>query len=75
MSNLTLVLACLRELDIDEAVVSLDGSGDSGDATLYHVVTRAGQTLYQLPGLHERGIDELYLHPTERVRGDPRHAA
>jgi hypothetical protein len=27
MSNLTLVLACLRELDINEAVVSLDGSG------------------------------------------------
>lgn len=49
MSNLSLVLVCLRELELEEAVVSLDGSGDSGDATFDSAVTRAGETLYQLP--------------------------
>jgi hypothetical protein len=51
MSELGLVLACLRALDIAEATVTLDGSGDSGDATFENAVTRSGETIEALPCL------------------------
>jgi hypothetical protein len=43
------VLACLEALDIEELTVSLDGSGDSGDAVLDCALTRAGETVVALP--------------------------
>lgn len=51
MRRLALVLACLRALEFEEATVSLDGSGDSGDAVFDHGVTRSGETVYELPCL------------------------
>jgi hypothetical protein len=51
MSRANLVLACLRALEIEEAVISLDGSGDSGDAVFDYALTCAGQTLTKLPVL------------------------
>jgi hypothetical protein len=51
VSGLALVLACLRALDVEEAVASLDGSGDSGDSEFDHVVYHNGEMKYELPPL------------------------
>jgi hypothetical protein len=51
MSGLSLMLACLRALDIVEVVVSLEGSSDSGDAEFDHFISRSGEAIYRLPKL------------------------
>lgn len=67
MSSLGLVLACLKAMEIEELTVTLDGSGDSGDADFECALTRSGQVLYELPfitvavdaGGHRTSLQEL----------------
>lgn len=75
MSALSLVLACLRALDIEEAQVSLDGSGDSGDATWDHARKRSGEAVLELPritiDIEGHTLDSLICHvASDLLEGD-----